>query len=353
MKIVHHRIVPCAAVAVLLLGIGCYDRHTGNYSHFPELTVSTGAIVDETELNAEERARRLETLKKLDAEPDNAYTINAGDGLAVTVYNHPDLAVKTTVTPDGYIGIVFIGQIRIAGLTLAEGAALLETELARYIKNPKVGISPYEILSETATIAGAVNHPGMYTISHGMRLADLFAKAGGAAARYYDGQTLNAADLNNSIFVRNGDILPVDFTKALEEGDRWHNIRLRKGDYVHIAVRDNRVVCLFGDVRTPRRLIWDANLGVLELLTISGGLSETYWKHAIIIRGGVTDPRMYKVDLDGILQGRKPNVPLEAGDIVYVPKDDISEYNVFVRKLLPTGQLLNMLTTPMTWYSHF
>jgi hypothetical protein len=58
------------------------------------------------------------------------------------------------------------------------------------------------------------------------------------------------------------------------------------------------------------------------------------------------NPRFYRVDLDGILQGRCANVRLQPGDVVYVPHDNISEYNVFVRKLLPTAQFLSTFTFP-------
>ena len=103
------------------------------------------------------------------------------------------------------------------------------------------------------------------------------------------------------------------------------------------------MVYVIGDVGSPRSMIWNKNLGLLEVLTESGWLKETYWRHAIIIRGGFANPRLFKVDLDGILHGRKGNVMVEASDVIYLPKDDISEYNVFVRKLLPTGQLINLL----------
>jgi hypothetical protein len=54
---------------------------------------------------------------------------------------------------------------------------------------------------------------------------------------------------------------------------------------------------------------------------------------------------MYKIDVDGILTGKCRNVYLKANDIVYVPKDNMAEYNVFIRKLLPTAQLVNLLTS--------
>ena len=111
------------------------------------------------------------------------------------------------------------------------------------------------------------------------------------------------------------------------------------------------MVYLLGNVQKPYRQIWHKNINLLELLTAAGGVSETSWSHVIILRGGIAHPKMYKVDLDGILAGKKSNVRLAAGDIVYVPKDNISEYNVFIRKLFPTGQFINLMMTPMTQYS--
>ncbi len=334
--------------AALLLGTGCYDRYTGNYDEVPELEIES-ALIEESEDSGKEEEERIQQLEALEKESEDVYTINSGDNVSITVYNHSDLAVKTTVTPDGYVGMVFIGQVKVAGLTLEQASQLIEEKLSKYIRNPKVGISPYEIRSETVTIAGAVMRPGMYDISNGMRLADLFAKAGGAATRFYDGQTLDATDLDKSIFLRRNKLVPLDFQQAIATGQTPHNVLLRKGDYIYIAPREDSVVYLAGDVKKPYRRIWEKSMGVLELLSDAGWINETHWSHVIIIRGGFANPKMYKVDLDGILAGKKRNVPLQPGDVVYMPHDNISEYNVFVRKLLPTGQLLNMLTTPMTW----
>ena len=339
-----------SVVMTVLLLSSCYDRRTGNYDEFPDLSDSKSAILDESGLTDAEIARREKILQDWNNAPSPQYRINAGDKLSVTVYNHADLTTKCVVTPDGCIGFVFLGEVKLAGLTLKEAAEKMEKALSLYIKNPSVGISPYEIGSETVTIVGAVKHAGMYVISDGMRLSDVYAKSGGSEQRYFDGQTLDAADLSNSVLVREGTILPVDFRKAIEQGNPKYNIRLRKGDYIYIAVRSESMVCLVGNVHRPHKRLWDNNLGLLELLTTGGWVQETYWPRVIIIRGGVANPTMYKVDLDAVLRGEKPNVMLHAGDIVYVPKDDISEYNVFVRKLLPTGQLINLITTPMAWH---
>ena len=186
----------------------------------------------------------------------------------------------------------------------------------------------------------------MFVISNGMRLADLFAKAGGSAVRDFDDQMLDAADYQNSIIVRDGEILPVNFSLAIEKGDRWHNVKLKKGDYIYIAVRSEAMVSIIGSINRPHKRLWDQNLGVLELISSGLGLKEQYWQYGIIIRGGMENPRFYRVDIDGILQGRCANVRLMPGDVVYIPHDNVSEYNVFVRKLLPSAQFLSTFTFP-------
>ena len=340
--------------ALLCALTGCYDRFTYNYADFKELAPTGSAILEETEFNDTERNIVLEKVIARGKEKEQVYTINAGDTVSITVYNHPDLSIShTLVTTDGNIGMVLIGEIKVAGLTLDQASKTIEKALSQYIRNPKVGLSPLEIHSETATIVGAVNSSGTYTISNGMRLVDLFAQAGGSATRLYDGQNLDAADFDHSVFIRNGEIIPIDFARAIQQGDPLHNLEIYKGDYIYIAAKDDAMVYLIGDVKNPQRRVWTQGTGLLELLAATGWVNETYWPHVIILRGGVAKPKLYKVDLDGILQGRKPNLLLEPGDIVYVPHDDISEYNVFIRKLFPTMQLINMISTPMFWYSKF
>ncbi len=328
----------------------CYNRFTGNYDEFPDIHDCKSAIVDSTGLSEEEKEQRRMKLREMNHAKPPEFKINAGDSLSVVVYNHPDLNMNTVVTPDGCIGMVFVGQLRIAGKTLTEAAKTIEDTLGQFIKNPSVAITPNEIHSETASIAGAVEKPGLYQISDGTRLADLYAMAGGSDVRRFNDQDLEAADLTHSKLFRDGQwVSEVDFRLAIESGDPDHNVILHKNDYVYIAVRSESMVCLIGDVGHSVKRLWDNSLGILELLSMGGFVRETYWPYAIIIRGGITNPTLYKVDIDAILQGRKPNIMLEPNDIVYLPHDNISEFNVFVRKILPTGQLYNLIRNGSKW----
>ena len=343
-----------SAALIMYFSGGCYwDRWTTAYGDIEELDEQSQAVIETSAPTPEEEQKRNELLEKLEHEVNAPYTINSGDTLAITVYNHEDLSTKTIVTPDGYVGMVLVGQVKLSGLTLADASRKIEKALSAYIRNPKVGISPITISSESATILGAVKNPGMYNISNGMRIADLFALAGGVSARLYDGQVLDAADFEKSVFVRNGKIIPVDLNLAIKQGTRPHNMLLHKGDYIYVATKDDSMVYTLGDFKNSKRHTYHDGMTLLDLVASTGGMNETYWSHVIIIRGGLNNPKMYKVDLDGILCGKKPNVKLHANDIVYLPHDTISEYNVFIRKLFPTAQLVNMISTPMFWYSKF
>ena len=337
------RIVVVLASAVLA---GCYfDRLTENYSDAFDLTNGgdDSAVLDESARNEVEDARIRKRLMELDMEEEPAYNMNAGDKVEIRVYDHPDLSITTRIGPDGMVGFAFMGQVKLSGNTIAQGAEIIREGLMPYVKNPVVSITVLEVQSETATIAGACARPGVYGISNSTRLADFYAMAGSSAKRLFNGVDVDVADLEHSILVRNGEILPVDFHKAVDKGDTLNNVRIRKGDYVFVAQRMESSVIICGEVKSPHKRLYEPGMGLLETLTAAGWLTEMHWKHVIIIRDGLANPRLYKVNIDGILAGKCRNVPLKAGDIVYVPKDDLSEYNVFVKKLLPTAQLFSLI----------
>ena len=338
---------------------GCYsDRWTSNYDNALGGSLeSDTAILESTGRDAETEKARIERLKSLWEAEGLAYRINAGDKIDVRVYGHDDISVTTKVSPDGSIGMVFLGQVDVAGRTISEARDTIEKGLEPYVKHPVVGVTVLEVASETVTVSGAVARPGLYNISGSTRLADAYALAGGSAERLFNGVDVDVADLEHSIVVRDGEILPVDFKLAIEgrglgqnaSNDmqlvKLNNIKLNKGDYIFVAQRMESSVTICGEVRSPHRRLYEPGMGLIETLTAAGWMQESHWSHVIIIRDGLSDPKMYKIDVDGILAGKCRNVYLKANDIVYVPKDNMSEYNVFIRKLLPTAQLVNLLTS--------
>ena len=328
---------------------GCYpNRWTNQYNSLLGEVQGDNSDLEESGNDEENEKRRLEELERLANEEDAAYHINAGDKIDVRVYGHDDLNIITKVSPDGSIGMVFVGQLIVSGLTISEARDAIAKGLEPYIKHPVVGVSVLEVSSETITIAGSVAKPGLYNISSSSRLADAYAMAGSSASRLFNGTVVDVADLEHSIIVRNDKILPVDFKAAIEHGERLNNIRLKKGDYIFVAQRMESSVTICGDVRHPHKRLYESGMGLIEFLTAAGWMNDTHWSNVIIIRGSMSNPKMYKVDVDAIMAGKKPNIALKANDIVYVPKDTLAEYNVFVRKLMPTFQLINLMSSKVS-----
>ena len=93
---------------------------------------------------------------------------------------------------------------------------------------------------------------------------------------------------------------------------------------------------------------------IVDVIGRAGGLKDTHWGTALILRRvNRHDPsaqlRIYKVDIDDLLSGRGRNFLIAPEDVVYIPKDSISEYNVFVNKLMPSFQLLNSIEGQADW----
>ena len=114
--------IGCLAAAALL---GCYtDRLTANYDDVFEVTNTDddNAVIDESGRTAEDEARIRKRLMELEMEEEPAYHMNAGDQVEIRVYDHPDLGIKTRIGPDGMVGMAFMGQVKLSGQTIAQGA---------------------------------------------------------------------------------------------------------------------------------------------------------------------------------------------------------------------------------------
>ncbi len=327
-----------------------YDFDDPYYS-LPEASTEALEAVMYTPEQLAERAKRLAEINKM---PYPEYTLDSGDEFEIRIYNQPELNTTTTVTPDGLISMPFIDEkLKVVGLSIPEATLKIKEALGNYLVNPTVSMIPLNLKSQTASITGAVNRGGSYSVDKNTRLSDLYALGGGGATRYINGKELDCWDFPHSTITRNGEQLPVDFALAIEQSDPDNNIQIFKNDRVYIASRAQTMVNITGEVASPQFQMWNPGMTVIQAVSNCGGLKDQSNGIAIIIRGGHENPQFFKVDVTKIFEGRKLDVPLMPGDNVYVPKDRLSVWNVFIGKLMPTGAFVNMLVTPFFWYNNF
>ena len=112
----------------------------------------------------------------------DAYTLDVGDRLRLTVFGEADLGGEYVVDGSGNVRLPLIGQVRAAGLALDKFEEQVKSALEQgYLKDAKVsaeviGYRPFYIL-------GQVNKPGEYGFVNGMNVLTAIALAGGYTHR--------------------------------------------------------------------------------------------------------------------------------------------------------------------------
>src|SRR5262249_53756901 len=113
------------------------------------------------------------------ASPD--YKLGPADQLRVTVFNEPGLTGQFVIGSQGTVAYPLVGDIRAAGLTVAEFTEALRTALSQYVRSPSVSVEvanyrPFFILGE-------VTRPGTYPYSIELTVLNAVATAGGFTYR--------------------------------------------------------------------------------------------------------------------------------------------------------------------------
>jgi polysaccharide biosynthesis/export protein len=253
--------------------------------------------------------------------PAENYQLGPGDVLEIEIAELPGTLAKTFVMPDGMIYYNLAGGVRAEGLTTAELALKLAEALRTDYADPLVNVSLVEVRSRRYWILGRVFKPGIYPLRQPTTLVEAVSDSGGLFTSRFSGTTQELADLSNSIVIRNGRILPVDFEKLIKDGDLSHNIYLRHNDFIYLPSATASSILLLGAVKVPQSVGWQDALTLVDCIAQGRGPTpEAYLDQIVIVRGSLSEPRAALVDLKSILTGREPDVMLRPGDIVWIPK---------------------------------
>jgi polysaccharide export outer membrane protein len=107
------------------------------------------------------------------------YVIGPADVVRVTVWKNPELSGDIAVRPDGTITLPVIGELRAAGRTAADLQAEATRRAATLVNDAVVTVSVTEVNSYRFTVAGNVEHPGLFTSRYYLTVSDAIALAGG------------------------------------------------------------------------------------------------------------------------------------------------------------------------------
>lgn len=115
------------------------------------------------------------------SEPE-AYRIQPGDVLIVSVWKEQDLQSEVLVRPDGGLSFALVGDVQASGRTIEELRAAINERLRKYIPDPSVTIAVKQIGGNRVYVLGKVNRPGEFPFTRPIDVMQALSLAGGATS---------------------------------------------------------------------------------------------------------------------------------------------------------------------------
>ncbi len=261
-------------------------------------------------------------------EAGEVYRIGAGDVLRLNVPQLPDLDGELTVQTDGTIYVQQVGEVGVAGLSLAEAEELIGRRLRLFDPTASevvLGVVEFNALRVFAL--GAVSSPGTYTFETPPTLWEVLRAAGGPA------ENANMASCR-VLSVVDGRLVStsVDLSGYLT-GMGMPDIVMRGGDTLVVPlVADGTVgipatqgVQVFGGVAQPTTVPLQEPTELITVLMLAGApvvdaeLHKVDWVH----RGNSGRSSVaQRVDMRIFLEEGGPagNPLIYPGDVIYLPQ---------------------------------
>ena len=247
------------------------------------------------------------------------YQVGPGDVLEIAVYGNDDLSRIPTVQTNGAITVPLLGDVQVAGLTVAEVQQAITEKLAKdYLVNPQVEVKVREFHSQFVSVVGEVNAPGRLPLRGRTRLIDALTEAKGFTPRASGEVTITRTE---GTFDGGGSSITVRLSNSsgptLQDTINL-SLPLRNGDI--ITASPKFFVTVDGEVARPSRYAIEADLTVTGAISLAGGLTR-FGSSTVKVRR--TDPHSGKVsvvevDLKDVRNGKKPDLPLLPNDVVSV-----------------------------------
>jgi polysaccharide export outer membrane protein len=109
----------------------------------------------------------------------DAYEVQPGDLLEISVWREPELQKQVLVRPDGAFSFPLSGEINARNRTVEQLRQEIAARLERYIPDLVVTVSVVEINGNKVYVIGQVNEPGVFVVNPRVDVMQALSMAGG------------------------------------------------------------------------------------------------------------------------------------------------------------------------------
>jgi len=158
---------------------------------------------------------------------DGPFQLGRGDVISITVWKHPTLSETIPIGPDGRIGYPLIGELEVAGLTIAQIQQQISERMNRHIRDAQVSVVLNAVHSFRVYVMGQVVRPGVFELKGPVTVVQALAMAGGFTpfASKSDISVVNSWD-------NTGRRRSFDYDAYISTGEPIESIFLHPGDTV-------------------------------------------------------------------------------------------------------------------------
>ena len=260
----------------------------------------------------------------------STYLLGADDQIIIQGPELEEVANRPyRIDPEGYVSLPMLGRLKAGGLTIGDFETQLNHAAAKYVRNPQLVASVAEFHSQPISVVGAVNQPGAQQLQGRKTLMQVISMVGGF--RPDAGNTLTITresqwgplPLPNATTdaSRKYSVAEISIPELLSEKNPELNIPIMPNDVITIPVSET--VYVVGDVHKAGGFLLGEHkdMTVLQAVAMAEGIDGTAdSKHSRIIHHAADSSRTETpINVKLILAGKAADVPLNGGDILFVP----------------------------------
>lgn len=267
------------------------------------------------------------------------YRIGPGDVLSVFVFDHPELAVPSSVPGSGFVvrsdgsmAFPFLLSVQAGGKTVEELRLEMAQGLAKFFNAPQVDVRVQTFNAQRVVVAGEVARPSTLSLDTNPKtLLQAVNDAGGLSA---------TADAHAIKVRRGGKSYTVDLAAYMTGQVSSNNPFVTDGDLISVPRLQASEAYLLGEIRAPAAVDLSRDvISVTQAITRQGGIDqERADARGVFVFRNVGDKvTVYQLDITsptGLLLGTR--FELEPQDVVYITTWPLQRWNDTIRLLLPT-----------------
>jgi len=162
------------------------------------------------------------------ADRDPQYKLQAEDKIEVQYRYTPEYNATAALQPDGYVSLPFVGQVKLAGLTLGQASKAIADRASDRLSDPEVEVLLRDYVKPYFVVAGEVEHPGRFELHGQVSLIEALALSGGLKSSSKRTQVVLMRKTDKDT----AEVRLLDVRKLMSASDITEDITIRSGDLI-------------------------------------------------------------------------------------------------------------------------